>query len=185
MAATAAVMAFEVYVLMTMRSRMTMLGKDTDLHIKLAERGIELGDALRTHDRITRRLSAAADDFAVLKDLLAMPEPEATTVVYASVLWPGFRFEATGDDSGFLESAGYRRDGCAPPAAESPCGLDPWSVDVRGFAARFGPLWLRGHWPLADEFLPASAEYEFSWDGQSHTAGFCWGLHLFTARAWE
>ncbi|AGZ49861.1 hypothetical protein PJN25_23430 [Mycobacterium kansasii] len=183
--AYAMIIDFEVYLLMTMRLRMSMANKEAQLEAKLAEHGLSLKDAERIHERIARALSDEDSRYENMKKLLGVTEQDSAGLKYSSVLWPGFDFNAIAGDEGVLESAGYRHTRRDSPPVDSPTELPTWSVDIAEFAERFGPMTLRGKWPLFDEFLPAYEEYDFFWNGEHYGARFVWGLFLSSSIYWD
>lgn len=176
---------FDVYLLMTMRLRMSMANKEAQLEAKLAEHGLSLEDAELIHERIARALGDEASRYENMKKLLGVADQDSAELKYNSILWPGFDFNAIAGDEGVLESAGYwhtRRDS---PCVDSPTELLTWSVDIAEFAEQFGLMTLRGKWPLFDEFLPAYEEYDFFWNGEHYGARFIWGLFLSSSICWD
>jgi hypothetical protein len=175
---------FEVYLLMTMRRRTSMLDEESMLDAKLAEHGISADDAARVHERVSQVLSDESTRFANITTLLGAAGPDAASVTYRSVLWPGFDFRAAAGADGQLHSARYRHTDHVVPQAESPEVLPAWSMDVSEFTERFGPM-VRGHqWPLFDTALPGYEKHEFTWDGRRYGVGFNWGLFLFSSQYW-
>jgi len=180
-----AVIDFEVYLLMTMKLRMLMAGKESLLKAKLAEHELTIEQAMQIHERVTEALGAEASRFENMKKLLGMIGPDASSLKYSSVLWPGFDFTAVAGDDGVLDSAGYRHTRHDSLGVDSPTELPTWSVDSAEFAKHFGALTLRGKWPLFDEFLPGYEEYEFPWKGERYGARFIWGLFLSSSMYWD
>jgi hypothetical protein len=180
-----AVIDFEVYLLMTMKLRMSMAGKESLLEAKLAEHGLKMDQAQNIYQRVTESLGDEASRFDNIKKLLGIASPDTASVQYCSVLWPSFDFNAGASEDGLLESAGYshaRRDSLS---VGSPTELPIWSVDSAEFAEHFGLLTLRGEWSLFDEFLPGYMEYEFLWNGECYGARFIWGLFLSSSIYWD
>lgn len=178
------VVDFEVYLLMTMKPRLSLADTRGLLDAKVAEAGLSLDGAGRIHDRISKALSEEVSRFRDMKAVLGVDE-DATSLKYNSVLWPGFEFSAHADVNGLIESAGYTHLEHLPLEAESPTDLAAWSVDIPEFDARFGPATRRDKRPLFDDILPAYEEYEFSWNGDRHGARFLWGLFLSSSVYWE
>ncbi len=185
MPAYAELIDFEVYILMTMKLRMSMADKGAQLQAKLAEHGLSLHDAELIYERIAENLSEEASRFENMKKLLGITDSASASLKYSSVVWPGFEFNATADEDRLLESAGYRHTAHDPPRVDSPADVPTWSVDIAEFAEQFGPMELRGKWPLFDEYLPAYEEYEFSWNGEDYGARFMWGLVLSSSIRWD
>ncbi len=183
--AYAALIDFETYILMTMKLRMSMADKGAQLEAKLAEHGLSLHDAELIYERIAENLSDEASRFENMKKLLGIADPASASFRYGSVFWPGFEFNASADEARLVASAGYRHTAHNPPRVDSPADLPTWSVDIAEFGERFGPMILRGKWPLFDEFLPAYEEYEFSWNGEDYGARFIWGLFLSSSIRWD
>lgn len=183
--AHAALMEFEAYILMTMKLRMSMADKGAQLEAKLAEHGLSLRDAELIYQRIAENLSDENSRFENMKKLLGLTGAASAALKYASIFWPGFEFGATADETGLLESAGYRHTTHDPARIDSPTDVPTWSMDIAEFGERFGPINLRGKWPLFHEFLPAYEEYEFSWNGEKYGARFIWGLFLSSSIYWD
>jgi len=181
----AGVTDFEVYVLMTMRRRFLMAGSEGLIESKLAEVGLSLADGQRAYEQIAATLADEACRFREMKRLLGVIDSESTHLNYGSALWPGFDFVASADGRGLLESAQYEHVGRELPGAKSPRELPPWSVDIAGFGKLFGPLEIRGKWPLFDEILPAYEEHEFRWDGDRYGVRFVWGMLLSSSMYWD
>lgn len=180
-----AVKDFDIYLLMTMRRRLSMADKNSSLEGKLAEYGSSLTDAERRYQRISGIFNDEATAFNALKDLLGIADPGCAAFQYPSVLWPGFEFEALGNREGFLKSARFRQVEPSAPAIESPSEIDIWSVDVDHFAQKFQPLTPRHQTGPFDRFLPSYGEYEFSWAGERYGARFIWGLFLSSSILWD
>jgi hypothetical protein len=153
-----AIADFEVYLLMTMRLRISMSHKEAQLQAKLAEHGPSLDGAKNIHERVAGALGDEASGFENLKNLLGVADRNSTTLKYDSVLWPGFDFNATADENGPLESARYRHSRRNSPSVDSPTELTIWSMDVTEFTEHYGPMAGGQQWPLFDEFLPAYEE---------------------------
>lgn len=184
--ALSGVVDFEVYLLMTMKPRLSLADARGLLDAKVAEAGMSLEGAGRVHDRISEVLSDEKSRFRDMKALLGADEDEdPTSLTYRSVLWPGFEFRAHADVNGLLESAGYTHVQRLLRNVESPTELAAWSVDIPEFDARFGPVISRGRTPFFDDVLPAYDEYEFSWSGDRYGARFLWGLFLSSSLYWE
>ncbi|MEE6139953.1 hypothetical protein SKC41_26950 [Mycobacterium sp. 050128] len=179
------VIDFEVYLLMTMKMRMSMAGKESLLEAKLAEHKLAIEQANLIYERVSEALSAPASRFENMKKLLGIVSPEFSPLKYGSVLWPGFEFKATAGEDGGLEAAGYWHTRHDPLSVASPTEIATWSVDTAEFAKHFGPLILRGKWPLFDEYLPGYEEYEFPWRGERYGARFIWGLFLSSSIYWD
>jgi hypothetical protein len=175
---------FEVYVLMTMKPRLSLADAQGLLDAKVAQAGLSLDGAVRIYDRISKAVSRDASQFRDIKSLLGVYE-EATSLKYSSVLWPGFEFVAQADMNGVLESAGYMHLERLAIGAQSPTDLAAWSVDIAEFNERFGPVIQREKRPLFDKVLPAYEEYEFAWDGDRYGARFLWGLLLSSSVYWD
>jgi len=178
------VVEFEVYLLMTMKPRLSLADARGLLDAKVAEAGLSLEEAGRVHSRISQVLSDEKSRFRDMKALLGLDE-DGTSLTYSSVLWPGFEFRADADVNGLLESAAYTHVQRLLRKAESPTELAAWSVDIPEFDARFGPVIRRGSTPFFDDVLPAYEEYEFSWNGDRYGARFLWGLFLSSSVYWE
>jgi hypothetical protein len=181
----AAIIDFEVYLLMTMKLRMSMANKGAQLEAKLAEHGLSSYDAELIHERVATALGDEATRFGDMKKLLHITDHDSSVLKYRSVLWPGFDFNAIAGEGGRLEVARYCHTERDLLNVESPSELPTWSVDITEFAEHFGPLAIRGKWPLFDEFLPAYEEYEFSWNGERYGARFIWGLFLSSSVYWD
>ncbi|MEE6139954.1 hypothetical protein SKC41_26955 [Mycobacterium sp. 050128] len=179
-----AITDFEVYVLMTMKLRIKMSHKETQLEAKLNEHGLSVGDAQRVHDRVANELGGATTYFQNMKSLLGV-DPSAISLRYSSVLWPGFEFKANATEDGKLESARYCHYKRELPHVDSPIGLPIWGMDLDEFAERFGPMKDGRKWSVFDELLPSYEEYEFQWGEDSYGAGFSWGLFMFSAMSWD
>ncbi|MEZ0350838.1 hypothetical protein [Mycobacterium sp. pR1184] len=184
-ASVQAVINFEIYLLMTMKMRMSMAGKKSLLEAKLAENNLTIDQANHIHNRVAEALGDEASRFENMKKLLGIVGPHSSSLQYSSVLWPGFDFTATAGDDGLLESAGYRHTRHDSPSVASPTELPTWTMDSAEFAKHFGPLTLRGKWPLFDEYLPGYEEYEFPWRGERYGARFIWGLFLSSSMYWD
>lgn len=181
----AAVADFEVYLLMTMKPRLSLADTRGLLDAKLAKIGLSLDGAVRIHDRIADALRDETSRFRDMKRLLGVLDEDATSLRYNSVLWPGFEFNAHVGVNGLLESAGYTHTEHTPLDVESPAQLAPWSADILEFDERFGPNIRRAKRPLFDDILPAYEEYEFLWQGDRYGARFLWGLFLSSSAYWE
>ncbi|KZS60620.1 hypothetical protein A4G27_18150 [Mycobacterium kansasii] len=181
----AAVVDFEVYLLMTMKPRLSLADTKGLLDAKLAKVGLSLDSAVRIHDRVAEALSEEISRFRYMKTLLGVLDEDATSLKYNSVLWPGFEFNAHADANGLLESAGYTHTEHTPLDVESPTQLAAWSCDILEFDERFGPSIRRENRPLFDDILPAYEGYEFLWKGDRYGAGFLWGLFLSSSMVWE
>jgi hypothetical protein len=180
-----AVVDFEVYLLITMKPRLSLKDARGLLDAKLATLGLSVDGAVRIHDRIAEAVGHQELAFQNMKALLRVGGDSATTLSYHSVLWPGFEFTAHAGEDGLLESAGYAHTKRAHLDAESPSEVDAWSCDIREFDGRFGPAVQREKRPYFDEILPAYEEYEFSWNGDRYGARFLWGLFLSSSLYWE
>ena len=103
-----AVVDFEVYLLMTMKPRLSLSDTSGLLDSKLAMVGLSMDGAKRIRDRIAGALSVESSRFRDMKTLLGVgDEGAATFLKYSSVLWPGFEFRAQAGIDECLESAGY------------------------------------------------------------------------------
>lgn len=124
-----AVIDFEVYLLMTMKLRISMSHKESQLEARLAERWLSLGDAERIHEQVAEALGAEASRFENLKNLLGIPDNDARSLKYRSVLWPEFDFTAIAGEVGRLESARYRRAEAIKLASVPPlsCPSGAWT----------------------------------------------------------
>jgi hypothetical protein len=180
-----AVVDFEVYLLMTMKPRLSLADTQGLLDAKLSKAGVSLDGAVRIHQRIAAVLTEEISRFREMKVLLGIPDNDATSLTYNSVLWPGFDFSARADEHGLLESAGYTHTERTTLDVESPAQLTAWSVDIPEFGEYFGPAIRRDRRPLFDDILPAYEEYEFSWQGDRYEAAFLWGLFLTSCAYWE
>jgi hypothetical protein len=181
----AAIIDFEVYVLMTMRLRMSMANKEAQLEAKLAEQGLSFCDAVLIHERVATALGDEASRFEDIKKVLRITDNDSSALKFSSVLWPGFDFNAIAGEGGRLEAAGYCHTDRNLLNVDAPSKLPTWSVDISEFAERFGPVAIRGKWPLFDKFLPAYEEYEFFWNGERYGARFIWGLFLSSSIYWD
>lgn len=178
-------MDFEVYLPMTMKLRMFMAGKQSQLETKLAEHELTIDQSNHIHERVAEALGDDASRFQNMKKLLGITRSDATSLGYSSVLWPGFDFKAIASESGLLESAGYWHTQHGSLSVDSPTELPTWSVDISEFQTHFGTLTLRGKWSLFDESLPGYEEYEFEWKGERYGARFIWGLFLSSSIYWD
>lgn len=184
-ASAAAIVDFEVYLLMTMKLRMSMANKEAQLEAKLAELGFSFGDAELIHERVANALGDEASRFEDMKILLGIADEDSSTLKYSSVLWPGFDFTAIAGEDGLIELARYSHARRNPLNVDCPSQLSTWSVDITEFSELFSPVAIRGKWPLFDKFLPAYEEYEFSWNGECYGARFIWGLFLSSSIYWD
>lgn len=180
-----AVVDFEVYLLMTMKPRLSLTDTQGLLDAQLSKIGVSLDAAVRIHERIGAVLTEETSRFREMKALLGVLDNDATSLTYNSVLWPGFDFIARADEHGLLKAAGYTHTEHTPLDVESPTQLAAWSVDIPEFGERFGPTIRRDSRPLFDDLLPAYEEYEFSWHGDRYGAAFLWGLFLTSSAYWE
>lgn len=178
------ILNFEIYVLMTMKLRLKMSRKEAALAAKLGQHEFSIDDAERIHRQVSGALEGETTRFANMKQLLSVPDQDASTLTYSSVVWPGFDFNAIADERGLLKSAGYSHKVHHPISVKSPTELSLWSVDLAGFTERFGPMHKSRQWSVSDRLLPAYEEYEFPWDGESYGAGFSWGLLMFSSKSW-
>lgn len=176
---------FEVYVLMTMKLRMSMSQNTDLLHAKLSEHGLSVEDGERVRDRVGSFLGDDACYFHNLKVLLTGQSSDATSLEFTSALWPDFDFKAVADGSGPARSIRYWRVRGDIPLVESPRAFAPWGVDIDDFARRFGPLTPGPLRPLDDPYLANYQEYGFNWGGRGYGAGFSWGLFMFAAQDWD
>lgn len=189
-----AVFNFEVYVLMTMKLRLSLTSdpvKKLRLQNKLAEHSISVADGERIYDQMTGTLVDEDSFFTNLRTFLGVNTNDQQ-VGFSSVLWPEFDFKATTDSTGQLQSARYwhTRKSAVRPQFCSPRDIPTWSMDLEGFAEHFGPLNLSLHRPLFDDYLPNYEEHQFDWIneyGQTHDygAGFCWGMFIFVGESWD
>jgi hypothetical protein len=170
---------------MTMKLRMSMANKETQLEAKLAEHGLCFEDAEFIYDGIVKTLGAEASRFDNIKKLLGIADQESSSLKYSSVLWPGFDFNAIAGEGGWLKVAGYCNTKRNSLNVDFPGELPTWSVDITEFSKHFCPVAIRGKWPLFDKFLPAYEEYEFSWNGERYGARFIWGLFLSSSIYWD
>jgi hypothetical protein len=182
---TNAVVDFEVYLLMTMKPRLSLADTRGLVDDRVSRVGLSLEDAVRIHERITAALTEETSRFREVKALLRIPDKDATTLSYSSVLWPGFDFNAHADERGSIESAGYTHAKRVQLDVESPPRLAAWSCDILEFEERFGPIVQREKRPLFDNILPAYEGYEFTWKGDRYGASFLWGLFLSSSAYWE
>jgi hypothetical protein len=178
------VVDFEVYLLMTMKPRLSLADAQGLFDTKVAQAGLSLDVARRIYHRISEALSEETSRFQDIKAVLGVDE-DATSLKYSSVLWPGFEFVAKADVNGVLESAGYLHLERLAIGAQSPTDLAAWSVDIAEFNERYGPVIQREKRPLFDKVLPAYEEYEFAWDGDRYGARFLWGLFLSSSVYWD
>ena len=181
----AAIVDFEVYLLMTMKPRLSLADARGLLEAKLATAGLSVDEARRVHDRIARAIGDEASAFTNMKALLDIDDENARSLTYDSVLWPGFEFTAQAGADGSLESAGYTHTVRTPVDVDAPAELGAWSVDVHEFDERFGPAVDREKRPYFEDILPAYEEYEFSWQGDRYGARFLWGLFLSSSAYWD
>jgi hypothetical protein len=181
----AAVVDFEVYLLMTMKPRLSLADAQGLFDAKLAAIHLSVDEARHIHDRIVRALGDEASAFKIMKTLLDRGGQNASSLTYQSVLWPGFEFHAQAGADGLLESAGYSHTERTSVDAEAPTELGAWSVDIHEFDERFGPAVDREKRPYFDDILPAYEEYEFSWNGDRYGARFLWGLFLSSSAYWD
>ena len=181
-----AIIDFEIFVLMTMKLRLSMADKKDRLEAKLADHDLSVADAERVYERISDVLNTDKSScFSTMKSLLGTSDPDCTSLTYRSVLWPEFNFQATGSQDGSLKSAHYRH--AVPPTQKigPPAEIQLWSIDVSEFAQHFQPLTLRYKTDLFDKFLPQYEEYEFSWAGERYGARFIWGFFVSSSQSWE
>ena len=175
---------FEIYVLMTMKLRLKMSRKEDALAAKISQHGFSIDDAEHIHRQVSGALEEESTRFVSMKKLLGVADQGASVLTYASILWPGFDFNAIADGRGLLESAAYSHKCHQSTSVKSPTELALWSVDVSEFTERFGPMRRSRRWSVSDQLLPAYEEYEFLWDGESYGAGFSWGLLMFSSKSW-
>jgi hypothetical protein len=180
-----AVFDFEVYLLMTMKPRLSLADTQGLLDAQLSKIGVSIDAAVCIHERIGAVLTEKTSRFRDMKALLGILDNDATSLTYNSVLWPGFNFNARVDEYGSLDSAGYKHTERTTLDVESPAQLAAWSVDIPEFGERYGPTIRRDSRPLFDDLLPAYEEYEFSWKGDRYGAAFLWGLFLTSSAYWE
>lgn len=184
-ASISAVTTFEIYLLMTMKRRLTMAGKVDLIESKLTDHGLSIDDASGVSRHVSAALSDKSSRFTELRKLLGIADDDSASVGYSSVFWPGFDFNAIANESGGLESAAYRHTRRGLLRADSPGQLPIWSTDVTEFTERFGPMTHGHRWPLFDEVLPAYEEHEFTWNGERYGARFIWGLFLSSSKYWD
>ncbi|SKU38552.1 Uncharacterised protein [Mycobacteroides abscessus subsp. massiliense] len=180
----AAVRDFEVYVLMTMKLRLSMLQKYSELEHKLSQHHLSVEDGTRIHGRVVEALGDEQGYFFNLKTFLDVPSDRDRSLTFSSILWPEYDFEMTADEIGRVSSAQYRHVRGSSPQVESPVDMSVWSMDVDQFASRFSPLTYGDLRPLSDQYLPSYAEHRFEWNGSNYGAGFSWGLFIFAAKSW-
>jgi hypothetical protein len=178
------ILNFETYVLMTMKLRLKMLRKEAVLAAELSQHGFSIDDAERIHQQVSGALEEETTRFANMKQLLSIPDRDASVLRYNSVVWPGFEFNAIADGRGLLKSVAYSRKLSHSTSAKSPTELALWSVDLAEFTEHFGPMRKSRQWSVSDQLLPAYEEYEFPWEGESYGAGFSWGLFMFASKSW-
>ncbi|SOX52906.1 hypothetical protein MAAFP003_1574 [Mycobacterium ahvazicum] len=94
------VIDFEIHLLMTMKVRMSMAGKEFLLEAKLAENKLTIEQAKNIHERVAEALGDEASRFQNVKKLLGIVGPDASSLKYSSALWPGFDFTATAGEDG-------------------------------------------------------------------------------------
>ena len=135
---SASIVEFEVYLLMTMKPRLSLADTRGLLDAKLSKAAVTLDAAVRIHDRIAQVLSEETSRFRHLQILLGVQEEGVASLRYRSELWPGFEFNASAGLNGQIESAGYVHAQRAPLDFKSPTQLAPWSVDIREFDEHFG-----------------------------------------------
>nr|WP_240316586.1 hypothetical protein [Mycobacterium persicum] len=181
---TPAIIDFEIYLLMTMKLRISMSRKQAQLEAKLAEHRLSIDDAECIHKRVAEVLGDEASYLGNMKNLLWVVNQDAPSLKFSSVLWPGFDFNAVTDEDGLIESARYWHIRRNSHRFNSPTEVPIWGMDVTEFTEHFGPMRGGRQWPLFEKFLPAYEEYEFPWVGESYGAGFSWGLFMFSAKSW-
>ncbi|WP_441957811.1 hypothetical protein [Mycolicibacterium houstonense] len=181
-AATAGVLDFEVYLLMTMKYG--MINRDAVREAKLTEHGLSLSDAESIHQRVAELLCNESTQFENLRALVEPATSDSGSLTFRGILWPEFDFTATANDDGSLRSAGYRRGRGKPQVADDPTRQPAWSMDATDFAHYFGPLTVKSTAALFDTYLPAQELHEFEWNGREYGAGFGWGLFLSASLIW-
>jgi hypothetical protein len=180
-----AVTDFEVYLLMTMKPRLSLADTQGLLDARLSKVGVSRDNAVRIYERIAAALTEETSRFRTMRKLVGISDGDDRSLRYTSVLWPGFDFNARADERGLVESAGYTHTKQTPFDVESPTELAAWSIDIPEFEKRFGPSVGSEKRPLFDEILPAYEEYEFIWHGDRYGAAFLWGLFLTSSAYWE
>jgi hypothetical protein len=176
---------FEIYVLMTMKLRLSMSQKSDRLDLKLAEFGLSVDDGERIRARIAQELGDESTFAGSLQRALNPSAMHEDSVRFDSTVWPGFEFRIGSGEDGKPLPAGYRKIVRHALEANSPKSVGLWATDVEEFDALFGPLAPGTARSLFDEYLPAYQEYEFEWNDWSWGAGFSWGLFMFAAESWE
>lgn len=121
-----ATLDFEVYVLMTMKLTITMSRREAQLQVKLAQRGLSVGDAERIHGQVAEALGDESCYFSNMTSLLDLRDQAATSRQFRSVMWPGFDFTATAGDDGRLDSRCGVQSGRAPA-----CRWPGWTRAIR------------------------------------------------------
>ncbi|WP_234711875.1 hypothetical protein [Mycolicibacterium setense] len=180
---TSGVPDFEVHQLMTMK--WGMIPKRVMIEWTLREYGVSLDDAERIHQQVAGLLEDESSRFENLKQVVGVAKNDSTSLIFSSVLWPGFEFTARRGTDGTLESARYRRAGGHVRPADSPGEQPPWSMDTSEFVEHFGPATLTQSYSCTDDVLPAHEVYDFEWNGRRYGAGFSWGLFLLAGQYWE
>lgn len=180
----AAVLDFEVYVLMTMKLRLKMSQKLAYLDEKLSRHELTVADGDRVRTQLASTLGDERSFFVNLRTLVDETEHDATSLRFCSLLWPEFDFRATAGADGTLTSARYWHARGVAPTDAAPSEVALWSTDIEGFAHRFGALGDAEPRPLLDPYFPAYQERLFDWDGRPWGVGFSWGLFMFAAQDW-
>jgi hypothetical protein len=85
-----AVTDFEVYLLMTMKPRLSLADTRGLLDARLSRIGASLDDAVRIHERTAAALTEEASRFRDMKALLGIPEDGATSLITTVCCGPGF-----------------------------------------------------------------------------------------------
>lgn len=174
----------EVYLLMTMKPRLSLTDTRGLLDSKIADAGLTPEAAAAVHRRVASILRDEASRFREMEALLGVNQG-AMSLKYGSLLWPGFEFRADADENGGVKSATYRRSRRPTRELKHPADLAAWSIDIPEFNAIFGPAIRRAKRPPFDEILPAYEEYELEWNGDRYGARFLWGLFLSSSACWE
>lgn len=189
-----AVLDFEVYVLMTMKLRLSLTSdpaKKLRLQNKLAEHSLSVADGERIYDQMTATLVDEDSFFTNLRTFLGVNTNDQQ-VGFSSVLWPEFDFKAAIDNKGQLQSARYwhTRKSAVRSQFDSPRDVPTWSMDLEEFSEIFGPLNCALRHPIFYKVLPAYEEHQFDWTDErginrDYAAGFCWGLFNHAAENWD
>lgn len=181
-AASAHVLDFEVYLLVTMKYG--MINQDAEREAKLFEHGLSLGDAERIHQRVADALRDETTQFANLRALVGAEARNVGALSFKGILWPDFDFTANAGRGGSIQAAGYRRARGERCCAAAPTAQPPWSMDTADLAQCFGPTQITSTAALFAEYMPAQELHEFEWQGRRYGAGFGWGLFLSASLMW-